>query len=89
MHQIGHRALPRGQKSSLALPVLQLDTGASEQNITLTLHPAGKLNKENGWSVRIHVDAASGGFVAPFIYPDLKWDFVLPNVCPLPDEAEC
>ena len=30
--------------------------------------------------MRIHVDAASGGFVAPFIYPDLKWDFRLENV---------
>ena len=28
----------------------------------------------------IHVDAASGGFVAPFVYPDLEWDFRLPNV---------
>ena len=23
----------------------------------------------------IHVDAASGGFVAPFVVPDLEWDF--------------
>lgn len=28
----------------------------------------------------IHVDAASGGFVAPFVKPDLKWDFQLSNV---------
>jgi glutamate decarboxylase len=28
----------------------------------------------------IHVDAASGGFVAPFAYPDLKWDFRLKHV---------
>ena len=26
------------------------------------------------------MDAASGGFVAPFLYPDLQWDFRLPNV---------
>jgi glutamate decarboxylase len=26
------------------------------------------------------VDAASGGFVAPFIHPDLRWDFRLPQV---------
>jgi glutamate decarboxylase len=26
------------------------------------------------------VDAASGGFVAPFLYPDLEWDFRLPRV---------
>ncbi|GJN74050.1 glutamate decarboxylase [Purpureocillium lilacinum] len=26
-------------------------------------------------NVPIHVDAASGGFVAPFVTPDLEWDF--------------
>ena len=38
------------------------------------------LNASRGWEVPIHVDAASGGFVAPFAYPDLRWDFRLPNV---------
>ena len=28
----------------------------------------------------IHVDIASGGFIAPFIYPELEWDFRLPLV---------
>jgi len=28
----------------------------------------------------IHVDAASGGFVAPFVRPEFKWDFRLPKV---------
>eukprot|EP00253_Pinus_taeda_P000397 PITA_00397 len=37
-------------------------------------------NKETGWDIGIHVDAASGGFVAPFLYPDLEWDFRLPLV---------
>lgn len=36
-----------------------------------------KLNKKTGWEVPIHVDGASGGFIAPFIQPDLKWDFRL------------
>ncbi len=40
----------------------------------------GELNDRTGWQVPIHVDAASGGFVAPFAYPDLVWDFRLPNV---------
>lgn len=31
-----------------------------------------QLNKAKGLEVNIHVDAASGGFVAPFLYPDLK-----------------
>ncbi|KAG6518048.1 glutamate decarboxylase 4-like isoform X1 [Zingiber officinale] len=37
-------------------------------------------NKEAGWDVPIHVDAASGGFIAPFLYPELEWDFRLPLV---------
>ncbi|MEA1995145.1 MAG: glutamate decarboxylase [Campylobacterota bacterium] len=36
-----------------------------------------KLNTKTGWDVPIHVDAASGGFVTPFIQPDIKWDFRL------------
>lgn len=39
-----------------------------------------KMNKANGWRVVVHVDAASGGFVVPFVYPAMKWDFRLPNV---------
>ncbi len=38
------------------------------------------LNAKTGWEVPIHVDAASGGFVAPFLQPDLEWDFRLPLV---------
>jgi glutamate decarboxylase len=40
-----------------------------------------KKNAETGLDVHIHVDAASGGFVAPFVVPDLPWDFRLPLVC--------
>jgi glutamate decarboxylase len=36
--------------------------------------------KQTGHSVPIHVDAASGGFVAPFATPKLVWDFKLPRV---------
>jgi glutamate decarboxylase len=34
-----------------------------------------RLEEEKGWDIPIHVDAASGGFIAPFAYPDLEWDF--------------
>jgi glutamate decarboxylase len=33
-----------------------------------------------GPDVPVHVDGASGGFVAPFVQPDLVWDFQLPRV---------
>ncbi len=37
-------------------------------------------NTATGLSVPVHVDAASGGFVAPFLQPELEWDFRLPNI---------
>ncbi len=33
-----------------------------------------------GPDVPVHVDAASGGFVVPFLTPELAWDFRLPRV---------
>lgn len=38
------------------------------------------LHRRTGLDVPIHVDAASGGFVAPFCSPDLVWDFRIPRV---------
>lgn len=38
------------------------------------------LQAEQGLDIPLHVDAASGGFVAPFIQPDLAWDFRIPRV---------
>jgi glutamate decarboxylase len=35
---------------------------------------------QDGIDCPIHVDAASGGFVAPFTWPDLEWDFRLEKV---------
>src|SRR5262249_62176620 len=49
--------------------------------------PVGKISAEldrlaaaGGPDVPIHVDGASGGFVAPFLQPDLTWDFQIPRV---------
>ena len=36
-----------------------------------------KLNTEKGWEICIHVDAATGGFIHPFIDPETIWDFRL------------
>ncbi|RVW02032.1 glutamate decarboxylase [Rhodococcus xishaensis] len=33
-----------------------------------------------GPDVPVHVDAASGGFVVPFVNPDMLWDFRIPRV---------
>jgi glutamate decarboxylase len=39
-----------------------------------------KLAAGGGPDVPMHVDGASGGFVAPFLQPDLVWDFRVPRV---------
>lgn len=49
-------------------PIAELDRALSE------------LCEEKGFDTPLHIDAASGGFVAPFIQPDLEWDFRLSRV---------
>jgi glutamate decarboxylase len=41
---------------------------------------AAALDGLRGLDVPLHVDAASGGFIAPFLEPGLEWDFRLPRV---------
>ncbi|MGV9346093.1 glutamate decarboxylase [Streptomyces spiralis] len=38
------------------------------------------LQSRTGLDIPVHVDAASGGMIAPFLDPDLLWDFRLPRV---------
>jgi glutamate decarboxylase len=38
------------------------------------------LAEGGGPDISIHVDAASGGFIAPFLHPDLAWDVRVPRV---------
>jgi glutamate decarboxylase len=39
-----------------------------------------RLAAGGGPDVPVHVDGASGGFIAPFVQPELVWDFRLPRV---------
>jgi glutamate decarboxylase len=39
-----------------------------------------QLKASGGPDVPVHVDAASGGFIAPFVQAELEWDFRLPRV---------
>ena len=39
-----------------------------------------KIQNERGLDIPIHVDGASGAFIAPFIQSNLKWDFCIPRV---------
>ena len=39
-----------------------------------------QLQRDTGLDIPIHVDGASGAFLAPFCAPELEWDFRLPRV---------
>jgi glutamate decarboxylase len=38
------------------------------------------LQTRTGLDIPLHVDGASGGFIAPFLDPNLEWDFRVPRV---------
>lgn len=50
------------------------------ENVKLLSDLLDAHQEQTGIDVPIHVDAASGGFFAPFVYPDLEWDFRLARV---------
>jgi glutamate decarboxylase len=50
------------------------------ENVLALSAALDQLQQKTGLDIPIHVDGASGGFVAPFLQPDLVWDFRLPRV---------
>jgi glutamate decarboxylase len=50
------------------------------EDVTALSAALDRLARRTGLDVPIHVDGASGGFVAPFLQPELAWDFKLPRV---------
>jgi glutamate decarboxylase len=54
-------------------------TGSYEPVLELS-NALDQLQEEKGLDVTIHVDGASGAFLAPFCAPDLAWDFRVPRV---------
>lgn len=68
--------MPRTNVSTIA----KLEKASYPRNPQPSNPPPEELRAEKGLDVPIHVDAASGGFIAPFLYPDLQWDFRLKNV---------
>lgn len=50
------------------------------EDVALMAELLDEYQVKTGNDVPIHVDAASGGFVAPFAYPTYKWSFDIPRV---------
>lgn len=62
------------------VPVLGVTYTGLYEPVAKIAQALDDLEKRTGLNIPIHVDAASGGFVAPFLQPDLLWDFRLPRV---------
>jgi len=46
-----------------------------------------RIQAETGLDIPIHVDGASGGMIAPFLQPDLEWDFRVERVASISTSA--
>jgi len=62
------------------VPILGSTFDGSYEPIEEICAALDKLQADTGLDVPVHVDGASGAFVAPFIDPDVVWDFRLDRV---------
>ena len=62
------------------VPTLGITYTCQYEDVQAISAALDKLQQDTGLDIPIHVDAASGGFLAPFCQPDLLWDFRLPRV---------
>ena len=74
-------ALKCVDENTIGVVVILGTTYTGEFEPVKAIHDALVVNNSStGFETPLHVDAASGGFVAPFIHPHLEWDFRLPLV---------
>lgn len=77
----GEEAVKRCDENTIGVvPTLGLTFTGQYEPVQEVSSALDALEKEKGLDIPIHVDAASGGFIAPFLDPDLEWDFRLPRV---------
>jgi glutamate decarboxylase len=62
------------------VPTLGLTFTLRYEPVAAICQALDHLQKQRGWDIPVHVDAASGGFLAPFIHPEVVWDFRLKRV---------
>jgi glutamate decarboxylase len=81
LHLRGPEAAAQCDENTIGVVAIMGSTmDGSYEPVTEISQALDRLHAEQGHDVPIHVDAASGGFVAPFLQPDLEWDFRVPRV---------
>jgi glutamate decarboxylase len=68
------------ENTILVVPTLGVTYTGSYELVEPLAAALDDLQSRTGLDIDIHVDGASGGFLAPFCAPDLVWDFRLPRV---------
>jgi len=80
-HLTAASALPLGDENTIGVvAILGSTQDGSYEPVAEIAAALDALATGGGPDIPIHVDAASGGFIAPFLEPELVWDFRLPRV---------
>jgi glutamate decarboxylase len=81
LHLTGPEAAARCDENTIGVVAIMGSTmDGSYEPVLQISQELDKLQASEGHDVPIHVDGASGGFVAPFLHQDLEWDFRVPRV---------
>jgi len=62
------------------VPTLGVTFTCQYEPVKTVCEALDQLQTDTGLDIPIHVDGASGGFLAPFVDPDLEWDFRVSRV---------
>jgi len=68
------------ENTIMVVPTLGVTYTGAYEPVADMAKALDQLQADTGLDVDIHVDAASGGFLAPFCAPDVAFDFRLPRV---------
>jgi glutamate decarboxylase len=81
LHLTGPEAAARCDENTIGVVAVMGSTmDGSYEPVLQISEELDKLKAASGLDIPIHVDGASGGFVAPFLHPGLQWDFRVPRV---------
>jgi glutamate decarboxylase len=81
LHLRGAEAAAKCDENTIGVVAIMGSTMDGSYEPVLEISQAlDRVQTEQGYDVPIHVDGASGGFVAPFLQPELEWDFRVPRV---------
>jgi glutamate decarboxylase len=81
LHLTGPEAVARCDENTIGVVAVMGSTmDGSYEPVLQISRELDAFQAASGHDIPMHVDGASGGFVAPFLHPGLEWDFRVPRV---------